>query len=204
MAVLLELKTDIEVDNGVLDGILALQMVVAWAGELAEEPRRLGWWRSDLTDALGGGGFFRRLVPSTHRFAAFQALRTVAISADELARQELPEPERVRTLFYWGYGLDRLLRRRLKELKVQNPIFSKALALPLDTDKPWLKEDFIAFLEGMPGDAGYVSKRQGRELKNPAPQDTPQAQLAQVKQLAKALLPLEERYPLAYFRVSKD
>ena len=38
-----------------LDEILALQLTVAWAGEAAGEPPRLGWWKTDLVDKEGGG-----------------------------------------------------------------------------------------------------------------------------------------------------
>jgi hypothetical protein len=47
-----------------LDELLALQLTVAWAGEAAGEPTRLGWWKTDLVDAQGGGDLFARLTPA--------------------------------------------------------------------------------------------------------------------------------------------
>ena len=46
-----------------LDEILALQITVAWAGESAGDPPRLGWWASDLVDREGGGGLLSGLGP---------------------------------------------------------------------------------------------------------------------------------------------
>ncbi len=42
------------VDLDLLDLILDWQMTIAWAGEANCEPSRLGWWRTDLIDELGG------------------------------------------------------------------------------------------------------------------------------------------------------
>jgi hypothetical protein len=52
-----------------IDKILAVQFVVAQAGESAEDPKGLGWWQSDLVDPLGGGDFLKKLLPGTHRWA---------------------------------------------------------------------------------------------------------------------------------------
>ena len=40
----------ITVTEGTLDQVLALQIMVAWAGEGICEPKRLDWWRTDLID----------------------------------------------------------------------------------------------------------------------------------------------------------
>jgi hypothetical protein len=57
-----------------IDMALTSQLVVAWAGETGEESR-LGWWRSDLASEYGGEDLFRRLLPSTWRWAALQGAR---------------------------------------------------------------------------------------------------------------------------------
>jgi hypothetical protein len=49
-----------------LDEILALQFLVAWAGEGRCKPRRFGWWDTDLVDPDGGGDLLARLAPRTH------------------------------------------------------------------------------------------------------------------------------------------
>jgi hypothetical protein len=49
----------------VLDEILTLQLLVAWAGEGLSDPPRLGWWRTMLVDEFGGEDLFKRLTPRT-------------------------------------------------------------------------------------------------------------------------------------------
>lgn len=49
------------------DFILALQFTVAWAGEGRSQPKRLGWWDTDLIDEAGGGDFLARLTPADAR-----------------------------------------------------------------------------------------------------------------------------------------
>jgi len=58
-----------------LDEILALQFLVAWAGEGRCKPKRLGWWDTDLVDPDGGGDLLARLAPRTHAWAALEAVR---------------------------------------------------------------------------------------------------------------------------------
>ena len=72
-----------------LNSILALQVVVAWAGEALREPARLGWWRTDLVDEAGGGDLFRRLLPKTHSWAGLETIRRAATQADLKARSAL-------------------------------------------------------------------------------------------------------------------
>ncbi len=66
-----------------LDAVLALQLTVAWAGERAGEPPRLGWWSSDLVDPLGGADLFLRLVPRTAPWASLILVRRIAQRIDE-------------------------------------------------------------------------------------------------------------------------
>lgn len=42
-------------DDAVLDAVLAVQLTVAWAGEGRCEPKRLGWWDTDVLDAESQG-----------------------------------------------------------------------------------------------------------------------------------------------------
>lgn len=60
------------------DQILALQFTIAWAGEGRSQPKRLGWWDTDLVDEAGGGDFFARLAPRTHAWAALEAVVVTA------------------------------------------------------------------------------------------------------------------------------
>jgi hypothetical protein len=67
---------------------LSLQLAVAWAGEAAGEPTRLGWWKSDLVDPEGGGDLFARLALRTAPWAGLvprQFLRTFVNILDLLA-----------------------------------------------------------------------------------------------------------------------
>ncbi len=48
---------------------------VAWAGEAQSQPRRLGWWRTDLVDQDGGAGLLHDLLPQTWRWASLEAVR---------------------------------------------------------------------------------------------------------------------------------
>lgn len=180
-----------------LDAILILQLVVAWAGETADEPERLGWWRSDLIDEAGGGDFFRRLLPSTHKWAALEAARKVAECVDQKARQDLPNPDQIRTLFFWGFDTDERLAERLRQHKMSGLPPEEALELPLRLDSNWCRDAFQGYLQGLPKQADFVTKRQGREL--PGPKDDNLAEAAAF--LAGALLPLGDSYPAPYYRL---
>src|SRR5688572_15591355 len=96
-----------------LDAILALQFTVAWAGEGRSSPRRLGWWETDLVSEDGGGDFLARLLPRTHAWASLEAVREAARRVDARGRGRMPEPERVRTLYFFGFELDERLRERI-------------------------------------------------------------------------------------------
>jgi hypothetical protein len=180
-----------------LDAILTLQLVVAWAGETADEPQRLGWWRSDLIDEAGGGDFFRRLLPSTHKWAALEAARKVAECVDQKARQDLPNPDQIRTLFFWGFDTDERLGERLRQHKMSGRRPEEALELPLRLDSSWSRDAFQNYLQSLPKQADFVTKRQGREL--PSPKDDNLAEAAAF--LAGALLPLGDSYPAPYYRL---
>jgi hypothetical protein len=96
-----------------LDEILALQFLVAWAGEGRCKPRRLGWWDTDLVDPDGGGDLLARLAPRTHAWAALEAVREAARQTDTKARERHGEPDRVRTIFFLGFEVDEKVSARL-------------------------------------------------------------------------------------------
>ncbi|MEH1827217.1 MAG: BrxE family protein [Nostoc sp.] len=54
-----------KVTKDTLDNILALQIIVAWAGEGICDPKRLNWWRTDLIDENGGGDLFASVAKLT-------------------------------------------------------------------------------------------------------------------------------------------
>ena len=101
-----------------LDDILAIQLSVAWAGEGRCEPRRLGWWDTDLIDPRGGGDLMARLLPRTAAWAGLEAVREAAMRVDRKARGALPDPDKVRTLYFLGFAIDEQLGDRLRQLKL--------------------------------------------------------------------------------------
>ena len=100
-----------------LDAILAIQFTIAWAGEGRCQPRRLGWWETDLIDDAGGGDLFARLLPQTHAWASLEAVREAARRTDAKARARMADPDKMRTLFFLGFEVDEQLGDRSAALK---------------------------------------------------------------------------------------
>src|SRR5664279_2175499 len=116
----------------VLYDILAIQLSVAWAGGGRCEPRRLGWWETDLIDPRGGGDLMARLLPRTAAWAGLEAVREAAMRVDRKARASLPDPDKVRTLYFLGFAIDEQLGDRLRQLKLGGQGPSKALRMLAD------------------------------------------------------------------------
>ncbi len=178
-----------------LDKILALQMTVAWAGEGECEPKRLGWWRTDLVDPEGGGYLFRELFPETHLWASLEAVRHAAVRRDREARAHMAEPDRVRTLFFWGFRLDEKIGERLAVLKQQGRPPTEALSLFFDPDTDFQRETLEEHLleQGARGKTRVVPG--GRQLVG----EIPESPAEQARQLAAALLPFSDEYPAPFF-----
>ncbi len=182
-----------------LDEILAIQLTVAWAGEGRCEPRRLGWWDTDVIDEAGGGDFFARLLPKTHVWAALEAAREAARRVDADARQGMAAPDAVRSLFFLGFALDEQLDDRLAMLKRQgaegvSP--NEALALPLMLDAEFDQSALEAAL-ALDSKEMFKTEPTGRLLQGVSTE--PQAL---VRRLAAALVPLGDHYPLPYIQVN--
>lgn len=179
-----------------LDYILSLQILVAWAGEQGGEPPRLGWWKTDLVDDVAGGDLFRRLLPRTAAWAGYQAVREAAIRKDKQLRDKLGTPDEARTLFHFGFSVDELLRERLAHHKRHGHTPADILgnALPLSDD--WNVSEFEQFL-AQQGDAKVEVVPGARKVKRAAASVREQA-----GQLAAALLPLSDAYPLPFITVS--
>ncbi len=178
-----------------LDAILALQFTVAWAGEGRCSPRRLGWWDTDLIDADGGGDLLARLLPQTHAWAALDAVREAARQADARARSKMADPDQVRSLFFLGFELDEQLSDRLASLKHTGQAPAAALSLPLPLTADFSRDQLLAALHR--GDAAFTVLPGGRQLKG-RPPAAPEAMIAQ---LAAALAPLSDQYPLPFFKL---
>jgi hypothetical protein len=184
-----------------LDQILSLQFLIAWAGEGLCDPPRLGWWRTDLVDEDGGGFILADLLPITSKWAALEAVRAAAIAVDREIRWKLSQPDQVRTPFFWGFEMDEQLADRLREHKLANLMQAPEtiLDVPLVLTKDYSEEDFKTAIT-IPGhQPSYKVVPYGRELKAP-----PMDWGLQMKQLTSALLPLEDNYPMPFYRLEND
>lgn len=174
-----------------LDTILAYQLAIAWAGEALCKPPRLGWWRTDLTDPDGGGDLLARLLPKTHPWAALEA----AIRCDRQQRQHHSDPDRLRTLFFWGYATDELLAARLASHK-QAGASRDRLPFPCALETNFAPNELEAALR-IPGTAAaFEIVPDGRQLTG----SPPTAPELRARNLAAALLPLVAHYPLPFYR----
>lgn len=182
-----------------LDVILSAQLVVAWAGEAADEDEpRLGWWRADLTSEFGGVDLFERLLPRTGAWAAFEAARVVAIQHDAALRRQSHDADAIRTLFHLGVDLDERLAERLATHKRAGvpPLTALAPVGDLCVD-PFDAAAFTAWLDTHAG-PGFTVTPVGRRLKGKPPTDPRE----QVAALLAALAPLADAWPVPYFEAA--
>lgn len=193
-----ELSTTQRLPEFVLDTILSWQLIVAWAGEGLCVPIRLNWWRTDLIDQDGGGDFFQRLLPKTHVWASLEALRQVAIQYDQQIRLGMAQPDLVRTLFFWGFAIDEQLADRLAVHKQNHLPPQDCLDLPLGLDVAFSRSDLEAVLRISDQALQVRVVPDGREITG----EMPQSHKQRVRNLAAALLPLNERYPMPFYRVA--
>jgi hypothetical protein len=184
----------------VLDSILAVQLLVAWAGEGRCEPRRLGWWDTDLIDEAGGGDFLARLAPQTHAWAALEAVREAARRVDAKARAKMAGPDKMRTLFFLGFEIDERLSDRLTAHKVErrSPADALRFALPISGRAAFSRDAFAKALDV--GDASFAVVPGGRQLSGVRPS----APDVLVGRLAAALVPLADTYPLPFYRLDSS
>jgi hypothetical protein len=191
----------VQVTNSILDKILALQIMVAWAGEGACEPKRLDWWRTDLIDEYGGGDLFARLLPKTSKWASLEAVRQAAIVVDRRKRQEMAQPDRVITIFFWGYHVDEQLKERLGFHKSSGEEPLVALSdISLDIYKSFSQSEFEEAIRITNQKVDFKVVPNGREIVG----DMLQALEETAKKLATALLPLTESYPMPFYRQEKS
>jgi hypothetical protein len=185
-----------EIDT-TLDEILTLQITVAWAGEGACAPSRLGWWRTDLIDAAGGGDLMNRLLPMTHAWACLEAVREAALRADAKARAVMSDPDKLRTLFFLGFDLNERLAERLAQLKRSGAEPGKALPLPFALGVSFSPEKLAGVLCPSTVKVEHKVVPGGRQVKGAIP-DQP---VLMVRQLAAALVPFADKYPLPFYKL---
>ena len=184
------------IDPKDLDTILALQLTVAWAGEKAEDPQRLNWWNTDLTDERAGGDLFARLLPKTAKWAGLELVREAALRVDSAARSKLANPDGARTLFHFGFELDEAISDRLEHHKRHGKAPKDVFGDTLGVTETWDKKAFAGFLKEQ-GKATIEDTPLGRLLKKLDPSPA-----AAARSLAAALLPLGDRYPLPHAMVA--
>jgi hypothetical protein len=185
-------------ERAVLDEILTLQLLVAWAGEGLSDPPRLGWWRTMLVDEFGGEDLFKRLTPRTWKWAVLEAARAAARSVDAEARSHAADGDQLLSLFHFGFVVDEQLDDRLAELKRSTPDPIEALPDLGATSKSW---NAAAFLKGLGALAAptFAGSSVGRRLKGELPVDHASA----ARMLAAAMSPPSERYPAPHFKVER-
>jgi len=177
-----------------LDQILALQLTIAWAGEGRCEPKRLGWWDTDIVDEAGGGKLMQDLLPRTHRWAALEAAREAGRRVDARARTRMGDPDRLRTMFFLGFAVDEALEDRLAALKRSGTSPGEALSIRLDPGG-FSKEALTAAFKQ--DEASYAVVPNGRQMSGALPGDVG----VLVRRLAGGLVPFSDAYPLPFFKV---
>lgn len=178
-----------------IDHALTAQLVVAWAGETGEE-KRLGWWRSDLVSEFGGKDLFRRLLPSTGEWAVLQGARETARRKDAEIRRKDHNPDRIVSLFSFGFELDERIDERLHDLKRSGRAPQQALpGLTGSIELVWNRDRFLDWIRGH-GDVETTATPIGRRVKGNPPTNLDQL----VRRLVGALAPLTDNYPLPHFK----
>ena len=183
----------VPISDAVLDATLAIQVLVAWAGEGRSQPARLGWWDTDLVDEAGGGDLLARLLPKTHRWAALEAVREAARRVDARARSRMATPDRMRTIFFLGFEVDEQLNDRLASWKRSERRPEEVLPLALALGSEFSKDALVEVLRDPAVAFGVVPG--GRQLKGARP-DSPELM---VRNLAAGLVPVAEQYPLPFY-----
>ena len=179
-----------------LDRVLTTQLAIAWAGEEGEDPRRLGWWRCDLTSEFGGHDLFSRLLPKTWEWAALQAVREAARRADAAGRARHHDPDKLLTIFHLGFDVDERIGDRFQDLKRSGASPTASLPeLAEVTATGWSREGFGDWIRGH-GESDFATAPEGRRLKGSPPESLELT----IDRLLAACWPLAEGYPLPYFR----
>ena len=169
-----------------------MQLSVAWAGEAAGEPRRLGWWQTDLIDPEGGGDLFRRLVPRTAAWAGLELARKAARRVEFLALSRVAKRDELWTLFHFGFFIDEQLHDRLAYHRRHRHAPADVFGRGLVAAGAWDPKGFASYLEGG-GKPKVEVTPSGRQVKAKPASAAEAAPL-----LAAALLPFDKEYPLPY------
>lgn len=186
-----------QVPTDELDHVLAVQLLLSWAGETpgGDHPR-LGWWKTDVIDEEAGGDLWKRLLPRTHRWAGLDAARRAAYRTDDVLRRPTKNADHQRTLFHFGLEIDEALDERLAHhvREARNPAEVLPLLRALETR---FDRSTVVKLVGAEGlDTSFKVVPGGRQLKKVTSEPLP----ALARRLAAALLtnPVPATYPVAF------
>lgn len=177
-----------------LDQTLTAQLIVAWAGEAGEE-KRLGWWRSDLVSEFGGEDLFRRLLPNTFPWAVFQGARETARRRDAELRKQDHDPDRILSLFSFGFELDEHIEERFQTLKQLGKNPHDVLPGLRLMARGWNRTQLQTWIHEH-GTVESTPTPTGRRIKGLPPG---RLELL-VSALVAGLAPLTETYPLPHYR----
>lgn len=178
-----------------IDAALTAQLAVAWAGEGGED-RRLGWWRSDLVSEFSGEDLFRRLLPHSWQWAVLQGAREAARIKDAERRAQDHDPDRILSLYHFGFEVDERIEDRLLALKGSGASPREALPGLAEVIEPdWNRDHFLDWAQGH-GEVETTVTPAGRRLKDLGSSSLDQL----VQRFVAALAPLGDAYPLPYVR----
>lgn len=180
--------------SSALDRILTAQMAVAWAGEGGETPR-LGWWKTFMVDPDGGLALFEDLAPATYRWVVFQGAREAARRKDAAMRAQDHDPDRLYSLFRFGFEIDERVEERLQDHKRAGADPFVVLPGLKDLCEPrWSAARFAEWVAGH-GSVNFVGGMAGRRLTGPMPSDVER----RVDNLVAGLHPASPTYPSPHY-----
>lgn len=180
--------------DSTLDQILTAQLAVAWAGEGGDEPR-LGWWRTFMVHEDGGRALFADLTPSTAAWVVFQGAREAARRSDAALRGRAHDPDRLYTLFRFGFEIDERVDERLLDHKRAGSDPLAALpGLRELVGSPWSVATFSDWVAGH-GTVATVATPAGRRITGAMPADPG----GRARNLVAALDPIGGSYSLPHY-----
>lgn len=138
-----------------------------------------------------------RLLPQTHQWASLEAVREAAIRTDAKARAQMPDPDKLRTLFFLGFDLDEQLAERLAHHKRSGEAPEKTLPLPVALDAVFSADAIVDALSTATLKSDHNVVPGGRQMKGTIPEEP----ALLVRQLAAALVPFAEKYPMPFHGV---
>ena len=178
---------EVRVPGKVLDAILSLQLTVAWVGDgrAKDHPK---WWSDESRENGRSSSFGWRSLSTA---------REQAIQADRRGRYRMDHPQQVRTLYFWGQGINNKLDKRLAGHKLKQNDPRTALALPFDPERAYDRDEIEHILLGKVELIETRNVPDGRLVSH----ELPPSLLDQAQLLAAALVPLADTYPLPFFRL---